>query len=172
MVISKKLRYQRYSLQAAMILLLLSLPVSMVFATGPIADSVAAFCVPSATVPPVSSCSSCHSTTANRGVNDLTAAGRWALSQATFSNFCPGNTNTPPPSPTPTPTPTPNPGTGMGMGSTGGSIGMGIGGDDDDDDDDGEREAEEDDDDDDGVSSLINRIRGLGQRNSRSFGRR
>lgn len=156
--------------QGSLGLVLLCISVSA-WATSGIANSVAAFCAPSATVPPVSSCSSCHATTNNRGPNDLTAAGTWSLSTATYSNFCPGNTPAPP-APSPAPTPAPTPGMGMGMGTPGsGGIGMGRGGDDDDDDDDGDHDDDDDDearddDDDDGASSVSSRIRRLGSRSS------
>lgn len=131
------------------------------------ANAVLAACAPNPTVPDVNSCSACHSTTNNRGPNDLTPAGEWALSPATYMNFCP---NTTPPTPTPTPTPTPDPTpppptSGMGMSSQPPSTGMGMGrgGDDDDDDDD---EYEEDDDDDGGSSAASFRSRSLGSRRS------
>lgn len=118
------------------------LPIHQASANPSIANAVLAACAPNPTVPDVSSCSACHSTTNNRGPNDLTAAGQWALSSATYTNFCPNTTPAPDPNPTPTPDPNPTPPTtGMGMGSQPPSsgMGMGIGGDDDDDyeDDDG-----------------------------------
>lgn len=133
---------------------------SQSFATSAIAAQVAAACAPNPTMPDVGSCSACHSTTNNRGPNDLTAAGQWSLSASTFNLFCPTATTPPTPTPTPTPppatpppgspaTPTPSPTPGMG--------GSGAPDDDDDDDDRGES----DDDDDDGGSaagSLSSRI--------------
>lgn len=117
------------------------------FASSSIAAAVAAACAPEPTVPDVGSCSSCHSTTNNRGPNDLTTAGTWALSTSTYMNFCPAAT-TPPPTPTPTPTPpptspppgspaTPTPSPTPAMGGSGAS---------DDDDDEGEGESDDDDD--------------------------
>lgn len=132
------------------------LPISSAMATSGIASNVAAFCAPQPTMPDVGSCSACHSSTNNRGPNDLTAAGMWSLSQATFVNFCPTAT-TPPPAPTPAPSPptspppgmSPSPGTGMGM--SGGAM------DEDEDDDDMDMD---DDDDDDGIGAAIQRILG------------
>lgn len=118
------------------------------FANSSIAAAVAAACAPNPTVPDVGSCSACHSTTNNRGPNDLTAAGQWALSSSTYMNFCPTSTPTPPPAPAPTPTPTPTPPPGMSPSPTPG-MGMGSGASMDDDDDDHEM----DDDDDEGGSS-------------------
>lgn len=63
-------------------------PVTVV-ATSNIARAVETFCAPQPTLPPVSSCSTCHSSTKNRGGNDLTANGQWAISSATYSLFCP-----------------------------------------------------------------------------------
>ncbi|MGD8639053.1 MAG: hypothetical protein PVG89_00405 [Gammaproteobacteria bacterium] len=141
---------------------------SQSFATSGIAQNVAAACAPEPTVPDVGSCSACHSTTNNRGPNDLTAAGMWALSPSTFMNFCPTATPTPPPTPVPPPTPTPPPG--MSPSPTPG-MGMGSGASSDDDDDDGRRESDDDDDaemdDDDGggssgsLRSLRSRLRAL-----------
>ena len=138
--------------------LFLFLP-SQSFATSSIAAQVAAACAPDPTMPDVGSCSACHSTTNNRGPNDLTTAGTWSLSASTFNLFCPTAT-TPPGTPTPTPppatpppgspaTPTPSPTPGMG----------GSGAPDDDDDD----EGESDDDDDDGASagSISSRLSAL-----------
>ncbi|WP_455212112.1 hypothetical protein [Kaarinaea lacus] len=152
------------------ILLFLLFPIQQAAATSAIANAVLAACAPNPTVPDVNSCSACHSTTNNRGPNDLTTAGQWSLSTSTYMNFCP--TTTPPPTPTPTPTPPPSPTpppptSGMGMSSqppTPG-IGMGRGGDDDDDDDDDDYE----DDDDDGGSASSLRSRSSG---SRRFSRR
>lgn len=162
-------------------LALLIVPVTPVLATSGIANQVAAFCAPEPTVPDVGSCSACHATTNNRGPNDLTAAGMWSLSTATFSNFCPAATTPPPvpnpPTPDPTPPSTPPggpadpnpPPTGMGMGS-GGDLD-----DDDDDGDDDDDESEIDDDDDGGGSGALQRIRArlsaLRNRISRNFGR-
>ncbi|WP_455208837.1 hypothetical protein [Kaarinaea lacus] len=129
------------------------------FANSRIASAVAAACAPNPTVPDVGSCSACHSTTNNRGPNDLTAAGQWSLSPSTYMNFCPNAA--PPPAPAPAPTPVPPPTTPPGMSpappSTG--MGMGSGGGDDDDDD----EAEDDDDDggNSASSSLRSRLRAL-----------
>ena len=140
-------------------LLLLIVPIQSVNATSTIANRVMAFCAPSPTVPDVASCSACHSTTNNRGPNDLTAAGQWSLSQATYSNFCPSAAPAPTPPATPPPPatpatpapPTPTPGTGMSRSRRSGSMGFGSGGvfssDDDDDDDDDDDEREDDDDD-------------------------
>lgn len=112
------------------------------FANSSIASAVAAACAPSPTVPDVGSCSACHSTTNNRGPNDLTTAGTWALSTATYMNFCPNAAPPPPPAPAPPPTPAPPPGMSPttppptpGMGGTGASA----------DDDDDEHEADDDD---------------------------
>ena len=135
------------------------LPVQSVYATSGIANSVRAFCLPSPTVPDVASCSACHSTTTNRGPNDLTTAGQWSLSRANYSNFCPSAAPAPTPPPTPAPTPTPpatpapTPGTGVGMSRSRRSSSMGRGsgsrfssrGDDDDDDDDDRRRDDDDD---------------------------
>lgn len=144
------------------------------FANSAIANAVATFCAPAMTVPNVGSCSACHSTTTNRSVNDLTAAGQEALA-GNYAYFCPAAAPTPTPAPTPapapapTPTPTPTPGTpappttGMGMsggGTTTPTPGMGTGGsmpDDDDDD-------EEDDDDSASTSSTFSRIFSLFRR--------
>ena len=131
---------------------------SQSFATSQIAAAVAAACAPNPTMPDVGSCSACHSTTNNRGPNDLTAAGQWSLSPATYNLFCPTAT-TPPPAPPPTPTPppaTPPPGspTTPGPSPTPGMGGSGAP-DDDDDDDDGRPEA---DDDDDGGSSAAGSV--------------
>lgn len=127
------------------VLFLVLFPFQSSFATSGIAAQVAAACAPSPTVPDVGSCSSCHSTTNNRGPNDLTTAGMWSLSSATFMNFCPNATPTPPP-PAPAPPASPPPGA---PGSTPPPTGMGsgTGGDMDDDDDDEEEEMDEDDDD-------------------------
>lgn len=129
------------------------------FATSGIASAVAAACAPSPTVPDVGSCSACHSTTNNRGPNDLTAAGQWSLSPSTYMNFCPNSAPPPAPPPTPVPPPTtpppgmspttPTPTPGMG--------GSGARGDDDDDDDDDGEEA--DDDDDGGGSGALRSLR-------------
>jgi len=116
------------------------------FASSAIAAQVAAACAPEPTVPDVGSCSACHSTTNNRGPNDLTTAGTWALSTATYMNFCPTATTPPPTTPPPTPTPpptspppgspaTPSPSPTPSMGGSGAS-----------DDDDDEGEADDDDD--------------------------
>lgn len=121
---------------------LVSIPIQTVHATSSIASRVESFCAPSPTVPDVTSCSACHSTTNNRGINDLTAAGVWALN-GQDSNFCPGATTTPPPATAPAPAPAPTtPGTGMGRGSRseGSSMGRGSGGSADDDDDDGDKD--------------------------------
>ncbi len=130
------------------------------FATSAIAAAVAAACAPNPTVPDVGSCSACHSTTNNRGPNDLTAAGQWSLSPSTYMNFCP--TAAPPPTPTPSPPPPPaTPAPPPGMSPAPPTPGMGSGGrggdDDDDDDDDGDREA--DDDDDGGGSGALRSLR-------------
>lgn len=145
------------------------------FATSGIARNVAAACAPNPTMPDVGSCSACHSTTNNRGPNDLTAAGQWSTSASTFNLFCPATTTPPnptptPPTPTPTPppgspaTPTPSPTPGMG--------GSGARSSDDDDDDHDDDDDEEMDDDDDGgsASSFRSRLRALRSR-LRSFGR-
>ncbi len=147
--------------------LVILFPVHQAAANPTIANAVLTACAPNPTVPDVNSCSACHSTTNNRGPNDLTPAGQWSLSSATYSNFCP-STTTPTPNPTPTPTPTPTPPpptTGMGMSSQPPStgIGMGRGGDDDDDD------AEEDDDG--GSSASGIRSRSLGSRSLRRSSR-
>lgn len=125
------------------VLFLVLFPFQTSFASSAIAAQVAAFCAPEPTVPDVGSCSSCHSTTNNRGPNDLTTAGMWALSTATFMNFCPNATPTPPP-PAPAPPTAPPPGSpGATPPPTG--MGSGTGGDLDDDD-------EDMDDDDDGAA--------------------
>lgn len=123
---------------------LLAFPAQTVFATSTIASRVEAFCAPTPTMPDVTSCSACHSTTNNRGLSDLTTAGVWALNRQD-SNFCPSATPPPTGTPAPAPAPAPTPGTGRGMGtgSGGSSMGMGIGGsssDEDDDDDDNKPE--------------------------------
>lgn len=137
------------------------------FATSQIAAQVAAACAPNPTVPDVGSCSACHSTTNNRGPNDLTAAGQWSLSPATFNMFCPTATTPPttPPTPTPPPVTTPPPGspTTPPPSPTPGMGGSGAPDDDDDGDDDDDDEM--DDDDDDGaapagsLSSRLSRLR-------------
>jgi len=119
------------------------------FATSGIASQVAAACAPNPTVPDVGSCSACHSTTNNRGPNDLTAAGQWSLSSATYMQFCPTST-TPAPTPTPPPTTQPTPPPGMSPAPSTPGMGRGSGGssdDDDDGDDDDDHEMEDDDDD-------------------------
>jgi hypothetical protein len=115
------------------------------FANSSIANAVASACAPNPTVPDVGSCSACHSTTNNRGPNDLTAAGQWALSSSTYTNFCPTSTPTPPPAPAPAPTPTPTPPPGMSPSPTTPGMGMGSGASLDDDDMDDEDEADDDD---------------------------
>lgn len=151
------------------VIILLIFP-SQSFATSGIAQDVAAACAPQPTVPDVGSCSACHSTTNNRGPDDLTAAGMWALSASTFMNFCPSAT--PPPAPSPPPTPTPSPPPGMSPTPSPG-MGMGSGASSDDDDDDGGDSDDDDDDDmdddDDGggsgsLSSLRSRLRALQRR--------
>lgn len=140
-------------LSVFVVLLSFAVPVQSVFATSGIARSVATFCAPSPTVPDVNSCSSCHSTTNNRGPNDLTTAGQWSVSQSTFGNFCPGAAPVPTPTPPATPAPgtgTPAPGTGTGMGTGTGSRGKGRGrgsrrSSSDDDDDDDRRKKDDDD---------------------------
>ncbi|MEJ2178932.1 MAG: hypothetical protein P8Y28_00500 [Gammaproteobacteria bacterium] len=129
------------------------------FATSGIASRVAAACAPDPTMPDVGSCSACHSTTNNRGPNDLTAAGQWSLSPATYNLFCQTST-TPPPDTTPPPvTPTPPPGMSPTTPTPG--MGRGSGGSRDDDDDDDERDDDDDmeDDDDDGGSSASRSLR-------------
>ena len=86
-------RMPRYHVARALIALLLGFlpavtPVT-VFATSNIARAVETFCAPQPTLPPVSSCSTCHASTKNRGANDLTVNGQWAVSSATYSLFCP-----------------------------------------------------------------------------------
>lgn len=138
------------------------------FATSGIASAVAAACAPNPTVPDVGSCSACHSTTNNRGPNDLTAAGMWSLSPATYSNFCPNAA--PPPAPPPAPVPPPTtPPPGMSPAPPTPGMGMGSGYDDDDDDegDDDDDDEMEDDDDDGGsgaLRSLRNRLNALRSR--------
>ena len=137
------------------------------FATSGIAAAVANACAPEPTVPDVGSCSACHSTTNNRGPNDLTAAGQWSTSPSTYNLFCPAAT-TPPPDTTPPPTtpppttpppgsPTPTPTPSMGMGS-------GASSDDDDDDDDGDSESDDDDGGSGASSSIRSRLRALRSR--------
>ncbi|MCI0507271.1 MAG: hypothetical protein L0Z73_14340 [Gammaproteobacteria bacterium] len=125
------------------------------FANSGIASDVAAACSPNPTMPDVGSCSACHSTTNNRGPNDLTAAGQWALSPTTFINFCPNSAPppSPPPSPAPPPTPAPPPGMSPAPPTPGSMGGSGASSDDDDDDDDAE------DDDDGGGSSPLRSLR-------------
>jgi hypothetical protein len=125
------------------------------FATSGIASAVAAACAPNPTMPDVGSCSACHSTTNNRGPNDLTPAGQWSLSPSTYMNFCPNAAPPPAPPPSPVPPPTTPP---PGMSPTTPSPGMGMGsGARDDDDDDGDSDDDDDDrgeaDDDDGGGS-------------------
>lgn len=137
----------------------LVLPVQS-FATSGIASAVAAACAPNPTVPDVGSCSACHSTTNNRGPNDLTAAGQWSLSPATYMQFCP-TTNTPP-TPTPPPTTEPTPPPGMSPATPTPGMGRGSGGrvdDDDDDDGDDDDDHEMEDDDDDGGSGALRSLR-------------
>ena len=76
-----------YSFPVLFLRIFLLAPVSSAMATSGIAADVAAFCAPEPTMPDVGACSLCHSSTNNRGPNDLTAAGMWALSQATYINF-------------------------------------------------------------------------------------
>ena len=138
------------------------------FATSGIAAQVAAACAPNPTMPDVGSCSACHSTTNNRGPNDLTAAGQWSTSSATFNLFCPTTTTPPTPTPTPTPPPaTPPPGspTTPPPSQTPGMGGSGASDDDDDDEMDDDDDGEMDDDDDDGAApagsfqSRLNQLR-------------
>lgn len=123
-------------------LLFFFMPVYSAFATSAIANTVMSFCAPEPTMPDVGSCSACHSTTNNRGPNDLTAAGVQSLA-GNYAFFCPNAA--PAPAPTPTTPTTPPPGSPGASPGTGG-MGMGSGAPDDDDDDEG---PEEDDDDDD-----------------------
>ena len=153
-------RSSAWLLQILILALVFLLIPAQSFATSGIAAQVAAACAPMPTVPDVGSCSACHSTTNNRGPNDLTAAGQWSLSSSTFNLFCP--TATTPPTPTPPPatpppatpppgspaTPEPSPTPGMG----------GSGAPDDDDDDDDRGESDDDDDDDRAAGSLSSRI--------------
>ncbi|WP_455200192.1 hypothetical protein [Kaarinaea lacus] len=139
----------------------LLIPVDSAFATSGIANTVMGFCAPQPTVPDVGSCSSCHTTTNNRGPNDLNAAGMAALS-GNYAFFCPNANQTPPPTTTPPATPTPPPG-GPGNSTPGTGMGMGSGAEMDDDDDD-----EMDDDDDDmtapapaGASGSLGRLRSI-----------
>ena len=159
---SDSFRYCEMRLKLSITLLIsifLFLPTQS-FATSGIASAVAAACAPNPTVPDVGSCSACHSTTNNRGPNDLTAAGQWSLSPATYMQFCPTTTTPPDPTPTPPVTPTPPPSMspapptpGMGRGS-GGSM-------DDDDDDEGDDDDDDEmeDDDDDGGSGALRSLR-------------
>lgn len=146
---SGKARWKIVTLIAVTTLFILP---TLSFANSSIANAVASACAPNPTVPDVGSCSSCHSTTNNRGRNDLTAAGQWALSSSTYMNFCPTSTPTPPPAPTPTPTPTPTPPPGMSPTPTPPTMGMGSGASADDDDMDNDDDEHEADDDDDGGS--------------------
>jgi len=73
---------------AVMALVLALLPMTVI-ASSLVARAVVTFCAPQPTLPPVSSCSACHSSIENRGLNDLTANGQWAISSATYSQFCP-----------------------------------------------------------------------------------
>ncbi|WP_455205669.1 hypothetical protein [Kaarinaea lacus] len=130
-------------------------------ANSRIASAVMSFCAPNPTVPDVSSCSACHSTTNNRGPNDLTPAGRWSLTTTGYSNFCPPS-NTPPPTQTPNPgtNPAPNPAPPPGMSpSPTPGMGMGRGGRIDDDDDDDDNDYEDDDDDGGSARSFRSRSR-------------
>ena len=137
--------FSRYGLIAVGSLLLIIVPFQSVFANSTIARRVEAFCAPTPTMPDVTSCSACHSTTTNQGPNDLTTAGMWALN-GQDANFCPAATPAPPTTPPATPPTTPAPGTGMGMGTGSGSTGMGMGsGGSTDDDDDDEHEDDDDD---------------------------
>lgn len=122
-------------------LVMLVLPAQSALATSAIANTVMAFCAPEPTMPDVGSCSACHSTTNNRGPNDLTAAGMQSLA-GNYSFFCPNAAATPAPTPTPTTPPPGSPGSTPGTGG----MGMGVGASDDDDDDD-EEEIEDGDDD-------------------------
>lgn len=122
-------------------LVVLLMPVQSAFATSAIANTVMAFCAPEPTMPDVGSCSACHSTTNNRGPNDLTAAGMQSLA-GNYAFFCPNAAATPAPTPTPTTPPPGSPGSTPGTGG----MGMGVGASDDDDDDD-EEEIEDGEDD-------------------------
>jgi len=72
---------------AALSLLALFLPIS-VWATADIARAVETFCAPQPSVPAVTSCSTCHSSVKQRGVDDLTDHGQWATSSATYGLYC------------------------------------------------------------------------------------
>jgi hypothetical protein len=152
-IIRSDLSCKTRKILCAAIFLIIVVPLEQAFATASIANAVSAFCAPEPTMPDVGSCSACHSSTNNRGPNDLTAAGMWALSQTTYINYCP-NANQPAPTPNPTPTPTPPtaPPPGMSPAPSPG-MGMGVGGSMDDDDDDDEEEMEEEDDDDDDAAA-------------------
>ena len=125
------------------------------FATSGIASQVAAACAPNPTVPDVGSCSACHSTTNNRGPNDLTAAGQWSLSSATYMQFCPASTTPVPPPTTPPPTTEPTPPPGMSPAPPTPGMGRGSGGSRDDDDDDDDEMEDDDDDGGSGASSSL-----------------
>jgi len=58
-------------------------------ASANVARAVETFCAPQPTYPSLSSCSTCHSSANHRGPNDLSATGKWAISSATYSLFCP-----------------------------------------------------------------------------------
>lgn len=114
----KSISFKLFILSVGIILI----PVNTALATSGIANTVMGFCAPEPTMPDVGSCSSCHTSTNNRGPNDLNTAGMASLS-GNYAFFCPNANQTPPPATTPPPTPPPGapgsstPGTGMGMGS-------------------------------------------------------
>lgn len=68
---------------------LLFMPITTVMASPDVVRAVETFCAPQPTQPPVTSCSTCHSSSDNRGLNDLTVSGQWSISSATYSRFCP-----------------------------------------------------------------------------------
>ena len=121
---------------------LLFIPVNSALATSAIANAVMAACAPEPTVPDVGSCSACHTTTNNRGPDDLNAAGMAALA-GNNAFFCPNANQTPPPTSTPPVDPTPPPG-GPGSGTPGTGMCMGSGAEMDDDDDDDEMDDDDD----------------------------
>lgn len=135
------------------------LPVNSAFATSAIASAVMGFCNPEPTVPDVGSCSACHTSTNNRGPNDLNAAGSAALS-GNYAFFCPSANQTPTPTPTPPATPTPPPG-GPGSSTPGTGMGRGSGAEVDDDDDDSKEEDDDDTPMPAGSSGSLNSLRSL-----------
>jgi len=90
------------SRKLTMAALLMLMPLSTAYASANVARAVETFCAPQPTQPPVSSCATCHSSSDNRGLNDLTVSGQWSISSATYSRFCPAIVSETPARPTST----------------------------------------------------------------------